>query len=59
VEATAARDALATERDAANARADAETEKLCQTARNLKAMNLTTEQIAAATGLTAEEIAAL
>ena len=59
VEATAARDALATERDAANARADAATEKLCQTARNLKAMNLTTEQIAAATGLTAEEIAAL
>ena len=59
VEATAARDALATERDAANARADAATEKLCQTARNLKAMNLTTEQIAAATGLTAEGIAAL
>ena len=59
VEATAARDALATERDAANARADAATEKLCQTARNLKAMNLTTEQIATATGLTAEEIAAL
>ncbi len=59
VEATAARDALATERDAANARADAATEKLCQTARNLKAMNLTTEQIAAATGITAEEIAAL
>jgi len=59
VEATAARDALATERDVANARADAATEKLCQTARNLKAMNLTTEQIAAATGLTAEEIAAL
>ena len=59
VEATVARDALATERDAANARADAATEKLCQTARNLKAMNLTTEQIAAATGLTAEEIAAL
>ena len=47
------------ERDAANARADAATEKLRQTARNLKAMNLSIEQIATATGLTADEIAAL
>ena len=42
--------------DAANARADAAVEKLRQTARNLKAMKLTTEQIAAATGLSAAEI---
>ena len=38
---------------------DAAVEKLRQTARNLKAMNLTTEQIADATGLTAAEIAAI
>ena len=46
--------------DAATARADAAMEKLRQdkqqTARNLKAMNLAIEQIAAATGLTVEEI---
>ena len=53
------RDAALAERDAANARADAATEKLRQTARNLKAMNLTIEQIASATGLTADEIKAL
>ena len=45
--------------DAATARADAAVEKLRQSARKLKAMNLTTEQIADATGLTADEIAAL
>ena len=55
----AERDAATAERDAANARADAAMEKLRQTARNLKALNLTTEQIAAATGLAADEIAAL
>ena len=38
---------------------DAAVEKLRQTARNLKAMNLTNEQIAAATGLSAAEIARL
>jgi signal transduction histidine kinase len=42
--------------DAANARADAAVEKLRQTARNLKTMNLTNEQIATATGLSAAEI---
>ena len=47
------------ERDAAVARADAAVEKLRQTARNLKAMKLTNEQIATATGLSAAEIAAL
>ena len=58
------------ERDAANARADAAVaqanaaiekmrEDKLQTGRNLKAMNLTNEQIAAATGLTVDEIAAL
>ena len=47
------------ERDAEKVRADAAVEKLRQTARNLKAMNLTNEQIAAATGLTAGEIEAL
>ena len=58
--ATAERDAATAERDAANARADAAETKLRQdkpqTARNLKAMKLTTEQIAAATGLAAAEI---
>ena len=48
------------ERDAATARADAAVEKLrqdkLQTARNLKAMNLASEQIAAATGLSVAEI---
>ena len=45
--------------DAEKTRADAATEKLRQTARNLKAMNLSIEQIATATGLTANEIKAL
>ena len=61
-----ARDAAIAERDAEKARADAATaerdavtEKLRQTARNLKAMNLSVEQIATATGLTADEIKAL
>ena len=44
------------ERDAATAERDAAVEKLRRTARNLKAMKLTTEQIAAATGLAAAEI---
>ena len=44
------------ERDAAMARADEAVEKLRQTARNLKALKLTNEQIAAATGLFADEI---
>ena len=44
------------ERDAAMARADETVEKLRQTARNLKALKLTNEQIAAATGLFADEI---
>jgi len=68
--ATAERDAATAERDAATARADealaradAAEAKLRQdkidTARNLKALNLTCEQIAAATGLSAAEIAAL
>ena len=41
---------------AATAERDAAVEKLRQTARNLKAMKLTNEQIAAATGLSAAEI---
>ena len=49
--------------DAATAERDAAIEKMrqdkLQTARNLKAMNLPNEQIAAATGLAAEEIDAL
>ena len=71
--AIAERDAANARADAANARADAATaradaekaradealEKLRQTARNLKSMNLTTEQIAAATGLADDEIARL
>ena len=51
--------AAVAERDAAVAERDAAVEKLRQTARNLKAMKLTNEQIADATGLTADEIAAL
>ena len=62
--------AVTAERDAANARAvavtaerDAAVEKLrqdkLQTVRSLKALNLTIEQIAAATGLTAAEIEGL
>lgn len=58
--ALAERDAAMARVDAATARADAAMEKLRQdkqqTARNLKAMNLAIEQIAAATGLTVEEI---
>ncbi|MBR0197603.1 MAG: hypothetical protein IJQ34_05680, partial [Kiritimatiellae bacterium] len=45
--------------DAATALVNAAVERLKQTARNLKAMKLTNEQIAAATGLTAAEIATL
>ena len=52
-------DAATAERDAEKARADEALEKLRQTARNLKSMNLTTEQIAAATGLADDEIARL
>jgi hypothetical protein len=52
--------AATAERDAATARADAAEAKLqqdkLQTARNLKALKLTNEQIAAATGLSAAEI---
>ena len=59
----AERDAANARADAAVARANAAIEKIredkLQTARNLKAMNLTNEQIAAAMGLTADEIAAL
>ena len=57
--ANAERDAANAERDAANAACDAMAEKLRQTVRNLKAMKLATEQISAATGLSAEEIEAL
>ena len=59
----AERDAANARADAAVARANAAIEKMredkLQTAHNLKAMNLTNEQIAAATGLTVDEIAAL
>ena len=48
--------AATAERDAATAERDAALEKLRQTARNLKALNLSNEQIAAATGLAAREI---
>jgi hypothetical protein len=58
--ATAELNAATAERDAATARADAAEAKLqqdkLQTARNLKALKLTNEQIVAATGLSAEEI---
>ena len=58
--ANARADAANVERDAEKARADAAVEKLrqdkLQTASNLKAMKLTPEQIAAATGLTIDEI---
>ena len=57
------RDAAKSELDAAKSERDAAVEKMRQdklrTARNLKAMNLANEQIAAATGLTAAEIDAL
>ena len=59
----AERDAANAERDAANAERDAAIEKMRQdkldTARNLKAMNLSVDQIATATGLTVDEIKAL
>ena len=54
--ATAELNAATAERDAAVARADEALEKLRQTARNLKALKLANEQIAAATGLSAAEI---
>ena len=58
--ATARADAETARADAETARADAAEAKLrqdkLQTARNLKSMNLTAEQIAAATGLAATEI---
>ncbi len=58
--ATARADAATARADAATARADAAEAKLrqdkLQTARNLKSMNLTAEQIATATGLAATEI---
>ena len=57
--ANARADAAKARADAATAERDAATEKLRQTARNLKAMNLSVEQIATATGLTADEIRAL
>ena len=60
---TAKLDAEKARADAATARADAAVEKLkqdkIQTARNLKAMKLTNEQIAAATGLSVAEIGKL
>lgn len=49
-------DRVTAERDIANAERDAAKEKLRQTVRNLKALNLSAEQIAAATGLPAEEV---
>ena len=56
-------DAATAKLDAATAERDAAIEKMrqdkIQTARNLKAMNLSVEQIATATGLTADEIRAL
>ena len=56
-------DAATAKLDAATAERDAAIEKMRQdkldTARNLKAMNLSVEQIATATGLTADEITAL
>ncbi len=54
--ANAERDAANAERDAEKARANEALDKLRQTARNLKAMKLTSEQIAEATGLTADEV---
>ncbi len=49
-------DAEKSRADAVTAERDAAVEKLRQTARNLKALHLTNEQIAAATGLSASEI---
>ena len=53
------RAAAETELNAATAERDAALEKLRQTARNLKALNLSNAQIAAATGLVASEIESL
>ena len=47
------------ELNTANAELDAAKNRICQTVRNLKALNLTFEQIAAATGLAIDEIAEL
>ena len=58
-EAHAKLDAANTKLDAANAELEKLRQDKLQTARNLKSMNLTNEQIAAATGLTAEEISTL
>ena len=55
----AERDMVKTERDAAKAELEKLRQDKIDTARNLKVMNLTSEQIAAAIGLTADEIAAL
>lgn len=57
--AVARADAAVARADAAVARADTAVEKFHQAVRNLKSMKLTDEQIAAATGLTAAEIAAI
>ena len=54
--AVARADAAETELNAATAERDAAVEKLIQAARNLKALKLTNEQIATATGLAASEI---
>ena len=56
--AMAERDAARAELGEIHAKLGAAVEKLRQTARNLKAMKFTNEQIAAATGLTVSEIAA-
>jgi predicted transposase/invertase (TIGR01784 family) len=49
-------DAATAKLDATTAERDAAVEKLRQTVRNFKAMNLDVEQIAKATGLTVEEV---
>ena len=54
--ATAKLDAATAKLDATTAERDAAVEKLRQTVRNFKAMNLAVEQIAKATGLTVEEV---
>ena len=56
-EAFASRDAAVARADAEKVRADEATERVRQTVRNLKAMKLSLEQIAAATGLSVGEIA--
>ena len=52
-------DATEAKLDATEAKLDAAKEQLCQTVRNLKALNITAEQIAAATGLAVDEIVKL